>query len=56
MPFSNRIRLLTSIVLTDMYLNDAQMPVLDSLGQGFLDYVKDGMTITVCEDGIVRVE
>ena len=32
------------------------MPGVDSLGQKFLDYVKDGMTITICNDGTVRVE
>ena len=31
------------------------MPVIDSLGEEFLEYVKDGMTITVTEDGIVQV-
>jgi hypothetical protein len=31
------------------------MPVVDSLGDEFLDYVKDGMTITIKEDGIVEV-
>ena len=32
------------------------MPVVDSLGDEFLDYVKDGMTITVKENGVVCVE
>ena len=32
------------------------MPVVDSLGEEFLNYVKDGMTITVKEDGVVVVE
>lgn len=31
------------------------MPVIDSLGEEFLAYVKDDMTITVKEDGIVEV-
>lgn len=35
---------------------DAKMPVIDKLGEEFLDYVKDGMTITVTEDGVVTVE
>ena len=35
---------------------DASMPVVDSLGQEFLDYVQDGMTITVSEDGTVTVD
>jgi len=32
------------------------MPVVDSLGEEFLDYVKDDMTVTVLQDGTVRVE
>ena len=32
------------------------MPVIDSLGDDFLNYVKDGMTITVTSDGTVKVE
>ena len=58
MLFSNPIDSLAAAgaVLADVWLDDIQMPVVDSLGQEFLDYVKDGMTITVCEDGIVRVE
>lgn len=32
------------------------MPVIDNLGDEFLDYVKTGMTITVDEDGTVTVE
>ncbi len=35
---------------------EAKMPVIDELGQEFLDYVKDGMTITVKADGMVEVE
>jgi len=35
---------------------DAQMPVIDRLGEEFLDYVQDGMTITVSDDGTVTVE
>lgn len=35
---------------------ESKMPVIDELGQEFLDYVKDGMKITVQEDGIVVVE
>lgn len=31
------------------------MPVVDSLGQEFLDYVKDGMDIAVKEDGFIEV-
>jgi hypothetical protein len=32
------------------------MPVVDCLGDEFLQYVKDGMTIHVREDGVVEVE
>ena len=32
------------------------MPVIDSLGEEFLEYVKDGMTITIKDDGVVEVE
>ena len=34
---------------------DAKMPVLDELGDEFLDYVKTGMQITVEPDGTVTV-
>lgn len=43
-------------VLADVWLDDVTMPVVDSLGEEFLEYVKDGMKITVCEDGTVEVE
>lgn len=32
----------------------AKMPVIDELGDEFLNYVKDGMTVTVREDGVVE--
>ncbi len=35
---------------------DAKMPVVDSLGEEFLNFVKDDMTITVNEDGTVTVK
>ena len=35
---------------------DEPMVTIDCLGQEFLDYVKDGMKITVDEDGTVTVE
>lgn len=35
---------------------DATMPVIDNLGEEFLNYIKDGMTVTVAEDGSVTVE
>lgn len=43
-------------VLADVWLDDVSMPVVDSLGDEFLDYVKDDMTITVKDDGTVVVE
>ncbi len=43
-------------VLADVWLDDVSMPVVDSLGEDFLNYVKDDMTITVKEDGTVVVE
>ena len=35
---------------------DASMPTVDCLGEEFLSYVKDGMTVSVSEDGTVTVE
>ena len=35
---------------------DAKMPVVDQLGDEFLNYVRDGMSITVSEDGTVTVD
>lgn len=35
---------------------DEPMVTIDCLGQEFLDYVKDGMKITVAQDGTVTVE
>ena len=43
-------------VLADVWLDDVSMPVIDSLGEEFLDYVKDDMSITIKEDGTVVVE
>lgn len=43
-------------ILADVWLDDVKMPVIDSLGDEFLDYVKDGMSITLKEDGTVVVE
>ena len=42
-------------VLADVWLDNVQMPVIDCLGEEFLSYVKDGMTITVGENGLVTV-
>ncbi|MBR5540533.1 MAG: hypothetical protein IKU56_04055, partial [Clostridia bacterium] len=43
-------------VLSSVWLDDVTMPVIDSLGEDFLSYVKDDMTITVKDDGTVEVE
>lgn len=43
-------------VLADVWLDDVTMPVVDSLGDEFLTYVQDGMTISVKNDGTVTVE
>ena len=43
-------------ILASVWLDDVTMPFIDSLGDEFLDYVKDGMTITVKEDGTVCVD
>ena len=58
MLFSNPIDSLAAAgsILASVWLPDVQMPVIDSLGDEFLNYVKDGMTITVKEDGTVCVD
>ncbi len=58
MLFSNPIDSLAAAgsILASVWLPDVKMPVVDSLGEEFLNYVKDGMTITVKEDGTVVVE
>ena len=43
-------------VLADVWVDGVTMPVIDGLGDEFLDYVKDGMKITVKADGTVEVE
>ena len=42
-------------ILASVWLPEVQMPVIDSLGEEFLDYVKDGMSITINEDGTVTI-
>ena len=37
------------------FWTDANMPVIDRLGDEFLNYVQDGMTIEVKENGVVEV-
>ncbi|MBQ5742941.1 MAG: DUF126 domain-containing protein [Clostridia bacterium] len=43
-------------VLADVWVDGVTMPVIDNLGEEFLNYVKDGMTVTVKENGIVEVD
>ena len=44
------------VILADIWLENAKMPVVDSLGEEFLNYVKDGMSVTVKDGGVVEVE
>ncbi|MBE6786369.1 MAG: DUF126 domain-containing protein [Ruminococcaceae bacterium] len=43
-------------VLADVWVDGVTMPVVDSLGDEFLDYVKDGMTVEIKADGVVVVK
>ena len=43
-------------ILASVWLEGVSMPVVDSLGEEFLNYVRDGMSITIKEDGTVCVE
>ena len=58
MLFANHIDSLAAAgaVLADVWVENVSMSVIDSLGDEFLNYVKDGMKITVKENGIVEVE
>lgn len=58
MLFANHIDSLAAAgaVLADVWVDSVTMPVIDCLGDEFLEYVKDGMSITVKEDGTVIVE
>ncbi|MBP3304891.1 MAG: DUF126 domain-containing protein [Oscillospiraceae bacterium] len=58
MLFANHIDSLAAAgsILASVWLPDVKMPVIDCLGEEFLNYVKDGMTITIEEDGTVTVE
>ncbi len=57
MLFANHIDSLAAAgaVLADVWVEKVTMPVIDCLGDEFLQYVKDGMTITVKENGVVQV-
>ena len=58
MLFANHIDSLAAAgaVLADVWVDGVSMPVIDCLGDEFLEYVKDGMEITVKEDGTVEVK
>ena len=55
MLFSNPIDSLAAAgsILASVWLEGVSMPVVDSLGEEFLDAVKEGMTVTVEEGGRV---
>ena len=58
MLFANHIDSLAAAgaILAEVWVDGVTMPVIDSLGDEFLSYVKDGMKITVKADGVVEVE
>ncbi len=58
MLFSNHIDSLAAAgaILADVWVDGVTMPVIDCLGDEFIQYVKDGMKITVKEGGVVEVE
>lgn len=58
MLFANHIDSLAAsgAVLAEVWIDDVTMPVIDCLGNEFLDYVKTGMSVTVKEDGTVIVD
>ncbi len=58
MLFANHIDSLAAAgaILSSVWVDGVNMPVIDCLGDDFLSYVKDGMKITVKEGGIVEVE
>ena len=58
MLFANHIDSLAAAgaILADVWVDGVSMPVVDCLGEEFLQYVKDGMKITIKEGGIVCVE
>lgn len=58
MLFANHIDSLAAAgaILADVWLDNISMPVVDCLGDEFLEYVKDGMEVTIKDDGVVVVE
>ena len=57
MLFANHIDSLAAAgsILASVWLPGITMPVVDSLGDEFLEYIQDGMVITVGENGVVTV-
>ena len=56
MLFSKSIdTLAASGAILAAFWTDAKLPVVDRLGDEFLAYVRDGMTVEVSEDGTVTV-
>ena len=58
MLFANHIDSLAAAgaVLADVWVDSVTMPVIDCLGDEFLEYVKTDMKITVNDNGSVTVE
>ena len=58
MLFANHIDSLAAAgsILASVWLDNVSMPVVDCLGDEFLNYVQDGMTVTVEADGTVCVD
>ncbi len=58
MLFANHIDSLAAAgaILADVWVDTVTMPVIDCLGDEFINYVKDGMKITILDGGIVEVE
>jgi hypothetical protein len=54
--FSNTIDSLAAAgaILSDIW-TDINLPTVDNLGEDFLSYVKDGMTVEIIDGGIVKV-
>ncbi len=42
-------------ILADVWLDNVSMPVIDSLGEEFLNYVQNDMNIEINDDGTVTV-
>ena len=55
-PTDEQIEKSAGAVLADVWVDGVSMPVVDCLGDEFLNYVKDGMKITIKENGLVEVE